>query len=84
MAMIRTILAMLVAGPAAASISVVPVVEGVIVSVVECRRVGNPYPVPHAPSARQQKPARGPEIACVEWEGDRCARRSIQMEWRAK
>ncbi len=85
--MIRAgIVAVLLAGQAHASISVVAVVDGAWVSGERCMRPRGaaPYPVPAPPVVRAARPARGPEIACVEWADDRCVRRSIQMEWRAK
>lgn len=84
MAMIRAAVLLLAALPAHATIVVVGVVDGGLIGRSRC------YVPPGAPrmqvaEVRRAPPAkRRPELICVEWEEDRCVRRSIQMEWRAK
>lgn len=80
MAMMFVAVLWMLALPAYA-LDVVAVVDGVWVSRVKCQRPygADPYRLP-APAPKRT----GPEVMCVEWEGDRCVRRSIQMEWRAK
>jgi hypothetical protein len=87
MAMIRAAVLLLAALPAHATIVVVGVVDGGLIGRSRCY-VPPGAPRMHVPEVRRVAPTpparRGPELICVEWEDNRCVRRSIQMEWRAK